>query len=104
MSCCLRQACRLCMSRMCGSCDRSLCVLLQTLVKEGESGLLPAVMEAYARPTRIVRGKDVSMEWGVDEGLFEMEEERALWAAYWAARDTIGPAMTVRNFFEVGRP
>ena len=104
MLCCLRQACRPCMSRMSASCDRSLCVLLQTLVKEGESGLLPAVMEAYARPTRIVRGKNVSAEWGVDEGLFEMEEERALWAAFRAAQDAVGPAMGVRDFFEVGGP
>ncbi len=59
-------------------------------------------MEAYARPTRIVRGKDVSTEWGVDEGLFEMEEERALWAAFRAAQDAVGPAMGIRDFFEVG--
>ena len=92
------------MIQLSGSCHRSLCVSLQTLVKEGESGLLPAVMEAYARPTRIVRGKDVRAEWGVDEGLFEMEEERALWAAFLAAQDAVGPAMGVRDFFEVGGP
>ena len=76
-------------------------MLLQALLKEGEAGLLPAVIEAYARPTRIVRGKDVSAEWAVDEGRFEMEEERALWAAYQSVRSAVRPAMGIRDFFEV---
>ena len=77
-------------------------VLLQALLKEGEAGLLPAVMEAYARPTRIVRGKDVSAARAVDEGSFEMDEERALWAAYQSTRKAVHPAMGVREFLEVG--
>ena len=75
--------------------------LPQALLKDGEAGLLPAVMEAYARPTRIVRGKDVSAAWAVDEGRFEMDEERALWAAYQSTREAVHPAMGVREFLEV---
>ena len=58
-------------------------------------------MEAYARPTRIVRGKDVRPDWAVDEGRFEMEEERALWAAYRSVRSAVRPGMGIRDFLEV---
>ena len=74
--------------------------LLQALLKEGDAGLLPTVMEAYARPTRIVRGKDVSPEWVVDEGRFEMDEEHALWAAFQSTRKAVHPAMGIREFLE----
>lgn len=70
-------------------------------MKEGDAGLLPTVMEAYARPTRIVRGKEVSPEWAVDDGRFEMDEERALWAAFQKARTAVHPAMGIRAFLEV---
>ena len=74
---------------------------LQALIKEGEAGLLPTVMEAYARPTRIVRGKDVGADWTVDEAGFDMEEERVLWAAYQSTRKAVHPAMGIREFLEV---
>ena len=74
---------------------------LQALLKEGEAGLLPTVMEAYARPTRIVRGKEVGADWTVDEGRFNMEEERALWAAYQSVRSAVQADMSIREFLEV---
>ena len=75
--------------------------MLQALLQKGSAGPLPAVMEAYARPTRIVRGKDVRPDWAVDEGRFEMDEERALWAAYQSVRSAVRPDMGIRDFLEV---
>lgn len=75
--------------------------MLQALLRESKAGLLPAVMEAYARPTRIVRGKDMSPEWAVDEGRFKVKEERALWAAYQSVRRAVQPSMGIRDFLEV---
>lgn len=79
---------------------RGRLALLQALLKEGDDGLLPTVMEAYARPTRIVRGKDVALDWMVDEGRFEMDEEHALWAAFQSTRKAVHPAMGIRQFLE----
>ncbi|KAK9273495.1 hypothetical protein L1049_018305 [Liquidambar formosana] len=56
--------------------------------------LLPKVVEAYSRPTRIVRGKDV------DEAAFETSEERALWSAFLSVRNTIYPGIEVDDFVE----
>ena len=84
-----------------GGQHRDVGYAMQALIKEGEVGLLPTVMEAYARPTRIVRGKDVGADWAVDEARFDMEEERALWAAYQSTRKAVHPAMGIREFLEV---
>ena len=82
----------------------TVCDPLQALSKEGDAGLLPTVMEAYARPTRIVRGKDVAPEWMVHEGRFEMDEEHALWAAFKSTRKAVHPAMGIREFLEAINP
>ena len=74
---------------------------LQALVVEGNAGLLPSIMEVYARPTRIVRGKEVSADWAPDEALFELEEEHALWAAYQATCKGVHPAMGIQSFLQV---
>ena len=74
---------------------------LQALVEEGDAGLLPSIMEVYARPTRIVRGKEVSADWAADEALFELEGEHALWAAYQATCQAVHPAMGIRSFLQV---
>jgi hypothetical protein len=76
----------------------------QALVDEGGAGPLPAVMEAFARPTRIVRGKGVDAAWRVDTAKFEMEEERALYAAYEQASAGVTPSMGVRDFLQVLLP
>ncbi|KAL3699471.1 hypothetical protein R1sor_017493 [Riccia sorocarpa] len=49
-------------------------------VAKGEA--LSKIVAAYARPTRIVRGKAIDQSWQVDEAYFEVEEEKALWEAY----------------------
>ncbi|KAL6323397.1 hypothetical protein AAG906_038668 [Vitis piasezkii] len=62
--------------------------------------LLPKVVEAYSRPTRIVRGKDVEADTEVDEASFETNEERALWRAFLSVRNKIYPGIEVDDFFE----
>ncbi|XP_057492098.1 glycine--tRNA ligase, chloroplastic/mitochondrial 2 isoform X4 [Actinidia eriantha] len=60
--------------------------------------LLPKVVEAYSRPTRIVRGKDVTVNIEVDEATFETEEERALWSTFLSLRSKIHPGIKVEDF------
>ncbi|EIE22621.1 hypothetical protein COCSUDRAFT_53607 [Coccomyxa subellipsoidea C-169] len=74
---------------------------LQACSSEGEAGRLPRVMAAFARPTRIVRGKEVDAAWAVDESKFELEEERALWAAFRAVAGQIRPDMSIPDFLQV---
>ncbi|XP_058221718.1 glycine--tRNA ligase, chloroplastic/mitochondrial 2 isoform X1 [Rhododendron vialii] len=62
--------------------------------------LLPKVVEAYSRPTRIVRGKDVNVDMEVDEAAFETDEERALWSTFLSLRSKIHPAIEVEDFVE----
>ncbi|KAI8024644.1 hypothetical protein LOK49_LG02G00838 [Camellia lanceoleosa] len=62
--------------------------------------LLPKVVEAYSRPTRIVRGKDVNVDMEVDETAFETEEERALWSTFLSLRSRIHPGIEVEDFVE----
>jgi glycyl-tRNA synthetase len=79
-----------------------LSCILQAASSEGEGGLLSRVMVAFARPTRIVRGKEVSASWAVDEARFELEEERALWGAYREAAAKVDASMGIRDFLQVG--
>ncbi|XP_051121510.1 glycine--tRNA ligase, chloroplastic/mitochondrial 2 isoform X2 [Andrographis paniculata] len=65
---------------------------------EGE--LLPKIIEAYARPARIVRGKDVAVDSEVDESAFQMDEERTLWSTYMSLRSKIHPDMSIDDFAE----
>ncbi len=58
-------------------------------------------MAAFARPTRIVRGKDVSGEWAVNEALFELEEERRLWSAYMEVVGKVDASMDIKDFLQV---
>nr|GMC84874.1 glycine--tRNA ligase, chloroplastic/mitochondrial 2 isoform X1 [Ipomoea batatas] len=60
--------------------------------------LLPKVVEAYSRPTRIVRGKDMNADVEVDETAFEANEERALWSTFVSLRSKIHPEMEVDDF------
>lgn len=57
------------------ACEGLICVdcylhHVQACSSEGESGRLPRVMAAFARPTRIVRGKEVDAGWIIDESRF----------------------------------
>ncbi|CAK9149388.1 unnamed protein product [Ilex paraguariensis] len=62
--------------------------------------LLPKVVEAYSRPTRIVRGKDMKADLEVDEAAFETNEERALWNTFLSLRNKIHPGIEVDDFVE----
>ncbi|KAI9181153.1 hypothetical protein LWI28_011962 [Acer negundo] len=63
--------------------------------------LFPKVVEAYSRPTRIVRGKDVNPAVEVDESAFETVEERALWNAFKSVNNKIHPGIEVDDFVEI---
>uniref|UniRef100_A0A5B6Z5F0 glycine--tRNA ligase n=1 Tax=Davidia involucrata TaxID=16924 RepID=A0A5B6Z5F0_DAVIN len=60
--------------------------------------LLPKVVEAYSRPTRIVRGKDVNADTEVDEATFETNEERFLWSTFLSLRSKIHPGIEIDDF------
>jgi glycyl-tRNA synthetase len=62
--------------------------------------LLPKVVEAYSRPTRIVRGKDMNANLEVDEAVFETKEEKALWNTFSALSSKIHPGIEVDEFVE----
>lgn len=61
---------------------------------------LSKIVEAYSRPTRIVRGKDINDNVKVDEAAFETAEERALWSTFLSLRKHIHPGMEVDDFVE----
>ncbi|KAE8673537.1 Glycine--tRNA ligase 2 [Hibiscus syriacus] len=63
--------------------------------------LFPKVVEAYSRPTRIVRGKEVDADIEVDDAVFETNEERALWGAFLSVKNNIHPGIEVDNFIEM---
>ncbi|KAJ4727275.1 Glycine--tRNA ligase, chloroplastic/mitochondrial 2 [Melia azedarach] len=63
--------------------------------------LFPKVVEAYSRPTRIVRGKDVDTALEVDEAAFQTSEERALWSAFLSIKNKIHPGTGVDDFIEI---
>ncbi|XP_010544354.1 PREDICTED: glycine--tRNA ligase, chloroplastic/mitochondrial 2 [Tarenaya hassleriana] len=63
--------------------------------------IFPKVVEAYSRPTRIVRGKDVDVGVEVDESAFATEEERALWSTYISIRDKIHTGIEIDDFSEI---
>lgn len=62
--------------------------------------LLPKVVEAYSRPTRIVRGKDLDAETEVDDAVFETNEEKVLWSTFLSLRSKIHPGIEVEDFVE----
>ena len=68
-----------------------------------DSELLQTTMAAYARPTRLARGKEAGAD-TVREELFEQEEERALWRACCAVRGELEGAQTVQDFLERSEP
>ncbi|KAJ6679328.1 GLYCYL-TRNA SYNTHETASE [Salix purpurea] len=63
--------------------------------------LFPKVVEAYSRPTRIVRGKDVDTDMKVDEAAFETDEERALWSTFVSTKGKIYPGIEIDDFVEI---
>ncbi|RWR78792.1 glycine--tRNA ligase, chloroplastic/mitochondrial 2 isoform X1 [Cinnamomum micranthum f. kanehirae] len=77
------------------------CLAAQSAVKMdalSKDKLLPKVVEAYSRPTRIIRGKDMDADWEVSEDAFETVEEKALWNSYLAVKTNIHPGVEVDDF------
>ncbi|XP_039064036.1 LOW QUALITY PROTEIN: glycine--tRNA ligase, chloroplastic/mitochondrial 2-like [Hibiscus syriacus] len=66
-----------------------------------KGNLFPKVVEAYSRPTRIVRGKEVDADIEVDDEVFETNEERALWDALLSVKHKIHPGVEVDDFIEI---
>nr|CAB3466676.1 unnamed protein product [Digitaria exilis] len=58
----------------------------------------PKIVEAYARPTRIIRGKEIESVLEVDPSVFEKDEEKVLWGAYLNAADKIHPGVDIKTF------
>ncbi|VVA89565.1 unnamed protein product [Arabis nemorensis] len=63
--------------------------------------IFPKIVEAYSRPTRIVRGKDVDVGVEVDEGAFETSQERKLWSTYVSIKDQIHTGIEIEEFTEI---
>ncbi|WJX59172.1 Glycine--tRNA ligase, chloroplastic/mitochondrial 2 [Trifolium repens] len=63
--------------------------------------LFPKVVEAYSRPTRIVRGKEIEFHTEVDESAFEKNEERVLWNAFSSVKKSINPGLDIDDFVEI---
>nr|XP_025882224.1 glycine--tRNA ligase, chloroplastic/mitochondrial 2 isoform X4 [Oryza sativa Japonica Group] len=58
----------------------------------------PKIVEAYSRPARIIRGKEIGSALEVDASVFEKDEERALWSAYLEVADKIHPGVDIKAF------
>eukprot|EP00850_Spirogloea_muscicola_P023863 SM000397S15169 [mRNA] locus=s397:35679:43415:- [translate_table: standard] len=59
---------------------------------------LEEIVVAYARPTRIVRGKEIDLMWQVDPEVFESDAETALWEAYQQTSNRIHPGVSIGDF------
>ncbi|CAN8239953.1 unnamed protein product [Cochlearia groenlandica] len=68
-------------------------------LSKGET--FPKIVEAYSRPTRIVRGKDVDVGIEVDENAFETSQEKELWSTYTCIKDRIHIGIDIEEFTEI---
>ncbi|XP_062233860.1 glycine--tRNA ligase, chloroplastic/mitochondrial 2 isoform X2 [Phragmites australis] len=59
------------------------------------------IVEAYSRPTRIIRGKEIESALEVDPNVFDKDEEKVLWSAYLEAADKIHPGVDIKTFANV---
>ncbi|KAJ1257510.1 hypothetical protein BS78_10G001800 [Paspalum vaginatum] len=65
--------------------------------------MFPKIVEAYSRPTRIIRGKEFESAWEVDPSVFEKDEEKVLWGAYLEAADKIHPGVDIKTFADASQ-
>lgn len=65
-----------------------------------ESDTFKKVVEAYSRPTKIIRGKSIDHALEVDGALFQLEEEKALWNAFQSVQSRINPSVGIDVFIE----
>eukprot|EP00252_Welwitschia_mirabilis_P027399 TRINITY_DN9388_c0_g1_i1.p1 TRINITY_DN9388_c0_g1~~TRINITY_DN9388_c0_g1_i1.p1 ORF type:complete len:1071 (-),score=218.29 TRINITY_DN9388_c0_g1_i1:229-3441(-) len=64
-----------------------------------ESDTFRKVVEAYSRPTKIIRRQNVDARSQVNEILFQMDEEWALWNAFQEVQSQIYPGIEINKFF-----
>ncbi|CAB41128.1 aminoacyl-t-RNA synthetase [Arabidopsis thaliana] len=69
--------------------------------KLSKGEMFPKIVEAYSRPTRIVRGKDVGVGVEVLENAFETPQERTLWSTYTSIKDRIHTGIEIEDFTEI---
>ncbi|KAL0663695.1 hypothetical protein Bca4012_100532 [Brassica carinata] len=69
--------------------------------KLSKGEIFPKIVEAYSRPTRIVRGKDVDVGVEVDESVFETSQEKELWSIYTSIKDRIHSGIGIEEFTEI---
>lgn len=74
------------------------------LATEMKTDAFAAILSSLARPTRITRGKENESACAVDPGLFEAEEETALWEAYEAVSATLKGEAGIGEFVQVCSP
>ncbi|XP_039807710.1 glycine--tRNA ligase, chloroplastic/mitochondrial 2-like isoform X3 [Panicum virgatum] len=60
----------------------------------------PKIVEAYSRPTRIIRGKEIESALEVDPSVFEKDEEKVLWCTYLEVADKIHPGVDINTFVD----
>jgi len=60
----------------------------------------PKIVEAYSRPTRIIRGKEIESSLEVDPSVFEKDEEKVLWCTYLEVADKIHPGVDIKTFVD----
>jgi len=60
----------------------------------------PKIVEAYSRPTRIIRGKEIESALEVDPSVFEKDEEKVLWCTYLEVADKIHPGVDIKTFVD----
>ncbi|XP_031501765.1 glycine--tRNA ligase, chloroplastic/mitochondrial 2 isoform X2 [Nymphaea colorata] len=71
---------------------------MEDLSREGH---LQKIVEAYSRPTRILRGKDVDHDVKVETSRFGSKEEHALWVALQAVEAKIHGEIEIDDFVEI---
>ncbi|GBG74740.1 hypothetical protein CBR_g19146 [Chara braunii] len=73
---------------------------VQQVEESARNGELEKVIAAYARPTRIVRGKQIDVEWKVNDQLLVEDEEKQLWTAYQQVSANLHPGVSAGKFLK----
>ncbi|KAK7277161.1 hypothetical protein RIF29_18312 [Crotalaria pallida] len=63
--------------------------------------IFPKVVEAFSRPTRIVRGKEDELDMEVDEAAFNTNEEKVLWSTFLSVKKSINPGQDLDDFVDI---
>jgi glycyl-tRNA synthetase len=69
-------------------------------VEANSASLLPQVLTALSRPTRLVKGKQKEAKGEVDSTLFTSDDEKKLWVTLKSVREQIKPGMSVGEWLQ----